>query len=200
VTPVYKLSASSVTGRTNYGSMLAGNPAYAIPTDFESIATTTLGTNTASVTFSSIPATYTHLQIRFIARDTRAVILEGYKIQFNGDTAGNYSDHTLYGDGSSAGAFSNTSATFMSPYPIASANATASVFGISVVDILDYANTNKYKTIRSLSGVDNNGDGVVGFSSGNWRNTDAVTSITVGAQVGDWVEYSSFALYGIKGA
>jgi hypothetical protein len=57
VTPVYKLSASSVTGRTNYGSMLAGNPAFAIPTDFESIATVTVGGGgAATVTFSSIPS------------------------------------------------------------------------------------------------------------------------------------------------
>ena len=169
--------------------------------DFESIATTTLGTNTASVTFSSIPATYTHLQIRFIARDTRAVLLEGFVVQFNGDTAGNYSDHTLYGDGSSAGAFSNTSPTFMSPYPIASANATASVFGISVVDILDYANTNKYKTIRVISGYDDDGQGGVQLSSGNWRNAAAITSITVLPGIGTTIsEYSSFALYGIKGA
>ena len=162
------------------------------------IASTTLSTTAASVTFSSIAADYTHLQIRMIARDTRSVTLEGYTIQFNGDTVGNYSDHSLYGDGSSAAAFANTSATFMSPYAIASANATASVFGASVIDILDYANTNKYKTIRSLTGVDNNGSGVIGFSSGNWRNTAAITSVTVGAQVGTWVAYSSFSLYGVK--
>jgi hypothetical protein len=166
--------------------------------DFESIATTTLSTTAASITFSSIPATYTHLQIRMIARDTRAVTLEGFVVQFNSDTAGNYSDHSVYGDGSSAAAYANTSATFMSPYAIASANATANVFGVSVIDILDYANTNKYKTIRALTGVDNNGSGAVGLASGNWRNTAAITSVTVGAQVGTWVANSSFALYGIR--
>jgi hypothetical protein len=65
VTPVYKLSASSVTGRTNYGSMLAGNPAFELPTgDFESIATVTVGGGGAAMwSFTSIPATYKHLQL-----------------------------------------------------------------------------------------------------------------------------------------
>jgi hypothetical protein len=67
VTPVYKLSASSVTGRTNYGSMLAGNPVF-VDTDFESIATVTVGGGgAATVEFTSIPGTYQHLQIRAIA-------------------------------------------------------------------------------------------------------------------------------------
>jgi hypothetical protein len=180
--------------------IIASSKLGVVPGDFESIATTTLGTTAASITFSSIPATYTHLQIRMIARDTRAVTLEGFVVQFNSDTAGNYSDHSVYGDGSSAAAYANTSATFMSPYAIASANATANVFGVSVIDILDYANTNKYKTIRALTGVDNNGSGALGLASGNWRNTAAITSVTVGAQVGTWVANSSFALYGIRSA
>ena len=154
----------------------------------------------SSITFSNIPNTYEHLQVRMIVRDTRAVTLEGFKVQFNSDTAGNYSDHALYGDGSSAAAYANTSATYMSPYAIASANATASVFGVSVIDILDYASTNKYKTIRALTGIDNNGSGAVSLTSGNWRSTSAITSIKISAQVGDLVQYSQFALYGVKGA
>jgi hypothetical protein len=166
---------------------------------YESIATFTGSGTPTSITFSSIPSTYKHLQIRMLARDSRAVTLEGYLIQFNGDTAANYSDHTLYGDGASAAAFANTSSTSMSPYAVASANASANVYGASVIDVLDYQNTNKYKTIRVLTGVDNNGSGVIGFSSGNWRSTSAVTSVTITAQVGNWQANSSFALYGIKG-
>ena len=168
--------------------------------DFESIATVTVGSPVSTITFSSIPATYTHLQIRMIARDSRAVLLEGFIVQFNGDTASNYSDHGIQADGATASTYSNVSSTYASPYPVASANAAASVYSGNIIDILDYANTNKYKTIRALSGVDNNGSGTVGFSSGNWRSTSAVTSITVGAQIGNWQANSSFALYGIKGA
>jgi len=70
VTPVYKLSASSITGRTTYGSMLAGNTAYELIGDFESIATVSVGSGgAADVTFSSIPATFTHLQIRYIVKN-----------------------------------------------------------------------------------------------------------------------------------
>jgi hypothetical protein len=171
----------------------------AAATSYESIATFSGSGTPTSITFSSIPSTYKHLQIRMIARDSRAVTLEGYLIQFNSDTAANYSDHLLYGDGASAASISNVSSTYMSPYAIASANASANVYGVSIIDILDYANTNKYKTIRALSGIDNNGSGAIGFSSGNWRSTSAITSVTVGAQVGNWQANSSFALYGIKG-
>jgi hypothetical protein len=82
---------------------------------------------------------------------------------------------------------------------------TGGSFGVSIVDILDYANTNKYKTVRVLSGVDFNGTlagygGYVGPLSGNWRNTSAITSIKINAQTGNFTQYSQFALYGIKGA
>jgi hypothetical protein len=74
-------------------------------------------------------------------------------------------------------------------------------FGANIIDILDYANTNKYKTTRTLSGGDNNGSGFVQFMSGNWRNTNAVTSIDIFQVDGDTIaEYSQFALYGIKGS
>jgi len=70
----------------------------------------------------------------------------------------------------------------------------------SVIDILDYANANKYKTIRSLSGTDyNNSNGRLFYSSGNWRSTSAVTTITLTNDSGtNFTQYSSFALYGVK--
>jgi len=179
--------------------LFSGAGAPASTTSYESIATITGSGTPSSITFSSIPSTYKHLQVRLIARDSRAVTLEAYLIQFNGDTAANYSDHMLYGDGASAAAYSNVSASSMSAYAIPSANASASVYGAGIIDILDYANTSKYKTIRTSTGVDNNGSGVISIGSGNWRSTSAVTSITIAAQVGNWQANSSFALYGIKG-
>jgi hypothetical protein len=82
---------------------------------------------------------------------------------------------------------------------IVQGGATASVFGAGVIDILDYANTSKYKTIRTLSGWDKNGGGNVGLSSGLWLSTSAISSIVIGSQTGNLVTNTQFALYGIKG-
>ena len=70
------------------------------------------------------------------------------------------------------------------------------IFGTFIVDILDYANTNKYKTMRALDGFDANGSGYAVLWSGNWRSTSAVSTITITG--GTFAQYSSFALYGIK--
>jgi len=77
---------------------------------------------------------------------------------------------------------------------------TASIFGVTVTDILDYKDTNKYTTIRVLTGYDTNGAGDVLLYSGNWRSTSAVTSIVLFPASGNFNQYSQFALYGIKGA
>ena len=173
-----------------------------VPNSYESISTVSVTSNTASVTFSSIPATYTHLQIRGINRlstagtDTLSTIM-----QFNSDTGSNYTtSHVLYGTGASASAgASGTSQTSMVMVNTPKDGNTASAFGIFVCDILDYANTNKYKTIRCLGGYDGNDtNGIVTFRSSAWMNTNAVTSITLAPSNDNFVQYSHFALYGIK--
>jgi hypothetical protein len=79
-------------------------------------------------------------------------------------------------------------------------SAAANIFGVSIIDIFDYANTNKYKTVRTLTGADRNGAGLLRMWSSNWRSLSAVTSITLYAQTTPNIsQYSSFALYGIKG-
>jgi hypothetical protein len=171
-------------------------------TSYESISTTTVGAGgVSSVVFSSIPASYTHLQIRGIYRSSRASTRDNLALQFNTDTAANYSDHELYGTGSSALAAATTSATSAISGTTSAASIASNIFGSGVIDILDYANTNKYKTIRALSGFDDNSSsGQIWFFSGNWRSTSAITSITIFAQTGNLTQYSSFALYGIKGS
>jgi hypothetical protein len=77
-------------------------------------------------------------------------------------------------------------------------------YSASIIDILDYANTNKYKTYRALTGIDKNGSGSIQLTSGVWRNTTAITSITITPQsntspTNQFQQYSQFALYGIKG-
>ena len=164
--------------------------------DYESISTTTLSTATASVTFSSIPATYKHLQIRWIAKGTTGSL--GYApLIFNSDTATNYSYHTLYGSGTAAATDVGTTVA----YAVAGIyGGTTNIYAANVLDILDYANTNKYKTTRVLNGVDiNAAGGYVEFTSSSWRSTSAISTITITTQSPDNFEiYSSFALYGVK--
>jgi hypothetical protein len=166
--------------------------------DFQSIATTTVGAGGASsITFSSIPSTFTHLQVRAIGRSSN--IVEDSLWRFNGDTTANYAMHLLVGDGSTAASYNSTSATSMKATPYMTGN--TSIFGIGITDVLDYANTNKYKTIRTLTGMDNNNNsfGQIQFNSGLWQSTAAITSITITPSAGTYVQYSQFALYGIKG-
>lgn len=169
--------------------------------DFESIATVTVGSGgAANVEFTSIPSTYTHLQIRGIARSTNSVTSVNISLQCNGVTSSSYAWHWLYGDGSSATASSGSSDTASYVARAAGASASASIFGAAVIDILDYANTNKTKTIRGLSGHDNNGSGYAWFASGLFNSTNAISSLTLKAQDGNLAQYSHFALYGCKSA
>jgi hypothetical protein len=203
VTPVYKLSANSVkNGRTVYGSMLAGNPVYEPPGDFQSIATVTVGSGgSSSITFSSIPATYAHLQIRAIAKAAPTATDIGYdlRLAMNSDTTGsNYECHYLFGNGSGAGAGANTDNRIIGA---AAGSGNANMFAVNIYDILDYTNTNKYKVVRALGADDFNGSGYMIMYSMLWMNTNAITSLTFDFHTGpSFGQYSQFALYGIKGA
>jgi hypothetical protein len=168
--------------------------------DYESIATVTVGSGgSLSITFSSIVGTYKHLQIRGIAKYLNTAG-GSMRLQFNSDTGSNYSYHYLSGDGASASAGAGTSGTFIAP---SIGQQDTGQFTASVIDILDYSNTNKYKTSRILSGLDKNGSGSMQLSSGLWMSTSAITSITLTPQsnttpTNQFEQYSSFALYGIK--
>ena len=165
--------------------------------DYESIATVTASGSATTITFSSIPSTYQHLQVRGVGSSTSS---GGYCVlNINGDSGSNYKQHWLQGDGSGTGSGVGSSATSIDLYSTASN--TANIQAAFVIDILDYANTNKYKTIRGLSGNDVNGaDGAISLATGNWRSTSAITRIDLTDELGyNFVQYSSFALYGIKG-
>lgn len=168
--------------------------------DYESIATATPA-GTTTFTFSSIPSTYKHLQIRYTARDARLIGINSFNMTFNGDTGSNYMrGHILYGTGSAAGASAlSTSFTSIQAGYEAAASAAANTFGVGVIDILDYANTNKYKTSRTLCGTDLNGSGEIDFMSGLYMSTTAISSITLTvATSANWATNTSFALYGVK--
>ena len=183
----------------NLISAIHGTGVAASTNSYESIATVTVGAGgSASVSFSSIPSTYKHLQIRALSRTDRAVTYTSNIIRFNSDTTNtNYSQHELLGNGTAASAGGGANSPIYTLIP--GTSTTASVFEGDVIDILDYADTNKYKTVRILSGYDGNGSGVAFFGSGSWRNTAAISSISLTATSGNIVQYSSFALYGIKG-
>ena len=83
---------------------------------------------------------------------------------------------------------------------VPSSGAQPNIYNGLIIDILDYKDTNKYKTLRGLGGNDANGSGYVSFNSGSWRSTSAITSIKLYPDTGSFNTYSHFALYGIKGA
>ena len=90
------------------------------------------------------------------------------------------------------------SQTFFGQINITQSNQTANAFGAFVVDILDYANSTTNKTGRILHGRDLNGSGTIALASSNWRNTNAITSITMFPAADNLAQYSTFALYGVK--
>ena len=184
--PILGIWASSISG------------AVADPGAFVPIATTTVpSAGAATVTFSSIPSTYTHLQVRFIARTGSA---SSVYFRFNNDSGSNYSGrHRLTGDGASAAASGSSSQAQIYTFGTSGLPTAANTFGVGVADILDYANTNKNKTFRQLDGWDSNGSGVVEFVSGAWMSTSAINQINIGLDSGSFSQYSSFTLYGIKG-
>jgi hypothetical protein len=176
---------------------------------YYSIATTTLGTTASSITFSSIPSTYSHLQIRMLAQTNRATY-GGDNFYFrvglsSVDSGSNYSWHNLYGNGSSTDSNNGTTASYINVLNGGCLGTTAgSSFGSVVIDILDYTNTNKYKTTRALGGTDDNGASSGGFgfgigiNSGSWRSTSAIDTITLYPMNGSsFTQYSKFALYGV---
>jgi hypothetical protein len=196
MTPILGIIASQITGHLSTNS-------------YESIATVTVGAGGQSlISFSSIPSTYKHLQIRYFAQTNRGTYGTDSSLvrvgATSGDTGANYSRHNLYGDGSAAyagGTASATSWTGVNDF----GTSTGGIFGVGIFDILDYQNVNKNKTMRELSGVDHNGavggfqTGTVTLNSGGWYSTTAIGYIEIKSQNGNnFTQYSSFALYGIK--
>lgn len=175
---------------------LFGTPGVA--NSYESIQTVTVGAGgQSSISFTVIPATYKHLQIRTIAKSTGAPS-QG-DLTFNSDTGSNYAWHQLYGNGTAAGADNSINRANIVGAASLVNSSISNVFSASIIDILDYADTNKFKTVRHLVGQDENGSGVISLNSGLWRSTSAVTTITITARSNSIAQYSSFALYGIKG-
>ena len=157
---------------------------------YEPIATTTLGSAAASVTFSSISGSYTDLVIVYNGVATSS---QTFSIQFNGDTGSNYSDTNLGGDGSTASSnrdSSITSAKMGINYSTGQSN--------FILSVMNYSNSTTYKTALCRS---NAAVGEVNARVGLWRVTSAITSVLIKMDsTSTFAIGSIFSLYGIKAA
>lgn len=173
-------------------------------TAFDSIATATGTGSSGTITFSSIPSTYQHLQIRGIIRGTSVTTGRDLNLRFNSDSASNYKSHYLIGTGASTlagedGGGATTSIWLGRAY---ANGALASTTSAVIIDVHDYGSTTKNKTVRSFQGRDDNGtaEQSLTLASGLWLSTSAISSISLLVDSGNFGTSSTFALYGIKGA
>ena len=175
---------------------------------FESIASTTLTSAQPTITFSSIPSTFEHLQIRGILRGTIASAQQTAALRFNGDSGSNYNAHCIISKNNTPTSYNTGPADMMEFYEIPGGNQASGIFAPVIIDILNYKSTSKNKTVRVTYGFDNNNTSVGGTQSatisifsGIWFNTSAVTSITLIEQSStrNYAIGSTWSLYGIKG-
>lgn len=160
------------------------------------ISSNTLSSSAASVTFSSIPSTYTDLVVRFSARMDSASFASA--MTFNSDTATNYSRTLLQGDGASAtSSFTSSVASMLISFATDKSTDTANTFSNGEIYIPNYT-VSANKPVGWFSPNENNAiTAYIGAGAGLWRNTAAITSITLNGN-NNFVSGSSFYLYGIK--
>ena len=177
-----------------------GTGVAASTSSFESIATATGTGSSGTISFTSIPSTYSHLQVRILGRGTVASVTQTAVLTLNNDTAANYANHGIIGDGATVQATGNASASNIARIYSVGNNATADIMSVGIIDIHDYASTSKYKTVRIFTGDDRNGAGRTALSSGLWQSTTAVNRLDIITASANWTTTTTFALYGIKGA
>ena len=196
---VYSLTKSTINNWTKYSSMMAGSLPIPLPTDFQLISSQFLSATTSSVTFSSIPSTYQHLQLRITARMNTGT-WAGLNVNINSDTGTNYSKHKLARNGSSVmsqGVSPDTTFDFATPMP--GASSASGMYGAYVLDISDYAKTTKNKTLKMLSGNTDitNANAIVSLASSVWLSTAAINSVTFTVAGSNFfIAGSRFSLYG----
>jgi len=168
--------------------------------DFELISTSVLGSAASSVTFSSVPQTYKHLQIRFVTRGDSFGNSRAY-MTLNSDTS-SFTYHRLQGT-PSGGVTSSawTSGTFPGAWVSdVNGNDVAGWAG-AIVDLLDYTSTSKYKTLKTYNGMMSNtsSSAMVQLGSSLWLSTSSVSTIGLVSSANLFDAGSRFSLYGIKG-
>jgi hypothetical protein len=166
------------------------------------ISSNVLTSAAASVTFSSIPATYTDLVLRIGARASAASIYpDGLQTTFNGSSAANYSQTFLYADAATPSSSGYSNQTLMNI--LASVNggtSTSNTFSNIEIYIPNYAGSTNKNLNTSVVAETNSASNLVwniGSYAGLWSNTSAISSIAFNC--GSNLETgSSFYLYGIK--
>lgn len=159
---------------------------------YEPIASVTLSVH-GLVDFTSIPSNYTDLVIAVMAKSNQASGTTLY-MRFNSDTGTNYSITRLRGDGSAASSNRGANLTYLTP---ANLSAESGEFSTYIINVMNYANANVYKTILA-SGANSESD--VRRAVGLWRDLTAISTIRVSSTVGGLEAGSTASLYGIKAA
>lgn len=185
------------------GILASSKTGHLITSNFFFIASVTASGGETSLSFTSIPSTYKHLQVRVIYRDTASAVgAATATVNFNNDSGANYAFHQVRGNGSTVNAFSYTSRNNMSmqDFGILAGSGT-NIFGAGIMDIVDYASTSKYKTAKMFGGQNANSSSTsyeMSISSGVWMSTSAITSMTFGAGYTAFAAGSTFSLYGVN--
>jgi hypothetical protein len=164
-----------------------------MPSTYEPIATTTVGTATNAITFSSIPSTYTDLRL-VLALKSAASQYASFRV--NGDTGSNFSYTWMDTDGASvaSGSGANDSIIYLSQRTIPSG-----LNALFTLDFFSYAGST-FKTIFTTNNQDNNGSGYVGNQVALWRSTSAINTINLISGVNIYDIGTTATLYGIKNA
>jgi hypothetical protein len=169
-------------------------------TTYEAIATVTVGSGgAANIEFTSIPQTYTDICIKLSARSDRASWLDYLYVRFNGSSATNYSDRYILGYGTTVESASHSSAAQLYMVAITGDTATASTFGNGEIYIPNYAGSTN-KSVSTDLVLENNSasNNSLSLNAGLWSQTAAISSVTLSNQYGNFVQYSTATLYGIK--
>lgn len=170
------------------------------PQGLTKISENILGGSSATITFSSIPATYRALQLHCTIRGTAALTFTSLGMQFNGDTGANYDVEQIFGTAATIAASEGINTTSMSIGEMTANSASAGAASTHIIDIPLYAGTSFWKNATTKH-VLNTGTGTGTIYSklwtGRWRNTAAITSIVLTPGSGSFGAGSSFVLYGL---
>lgn len=186
----------------NMGLLGAAAGGGEVPSGFDLLETVEVSTPVTSIDLTGLSAyatDYEHLQLRMaLIRDQNATSVGNLDVRFNSDNGNSYVHRALLGYGSvvSKANTSDDSIVVEDSMPARTQNGNA---GIVIMDILDFASTNKYKTTLAISGGLASAEKTVGLQSGQWRNTSAISSINLPDAQGYYTG-TRVSLYGLKGA
>lgn len=170
---------------------------------YTAISSQVLASTAASVTFSSIPTTYTDLLLRCSVRSTTSSGQDYLQIQFNNDTGTNYSMTMIYTNASTASSYRDSNTTFIDQMPIDLSTNTANTFSVNEIYIPNYQNTSSRPLLHfgAAEGNVTTNAAWMALNAGLYRGTSAISSLKViDANGTGFAAGSRFDLYGITHA